>query len=193
MKRLLGNYIQVSKLGQMLLIFPQIMASAVLPQVASGLDRAYVQKAILILSRLFSMLYLLILLIAFVFGRQFFPWVFGNSFQNMYYPFLLLLPGIFSLSILALLSAYFGGKGQVAVNVRGAFIALLFVAMADYFCIPLYGIYAAACISTIGYSINLVYALYIFHKEQPVSLQEIFAWRKADIQWLVSLLKTTKN
>ena len=189
----LGNYIQVSKLGHMLLIFPQIMASAVLPQVASGLDRGYVQKAILVLSRLFSMLYLLILLMVLVFGRQFFPWLFGNSFHNMYYPFLLLLPGIFSLSVLALLSAYFGGRGEITVNVRGALIALLFVAMADYYFIPLYGIYAAACISTAGYSINLVYALYIFHKEQPVSLREIFAWRKTDIQWLVSLLKTTKN
>ena len=33
----LGNYIQVSKLGQMMLIIPQIIASVVFPRTASGM------------------------------------------------------------------------------------------------------------------------------------------------------------
>ena len=189
----LGNYIQVSKLGQMLLIFPQIMASAVFPQVASGLNKAYVQKTILIIIRLLSIGYIFLLIIVFLFGKSFFPWLFGHSFQNMYYPFILLLPGIFSVSVLSLISAYFGGIGKVSVNVWGALMALLVVAVADYIFIPIYGIYAAAIISTIGYTLNMIYSFYSFYKIQSFSLREIFVWRKSDVHWLFSLMVISKN
>ena len=56
----LGNYIQVAKLGQMLLIVPQIIASVVFPRTASGFDRQRINHIIMVMARLFSQLFLLL-------------------------------------------------------------------------------------------------------------------------------------
>lgn len=189
----LGNYIQVSKLGQILWIIPQIIASAVFPQVASGYDFAEVNKSIFILARLFAQLFLFVFVVVLLFGNSLFIGVFGNSFDEMKTPFLFLAPGIYFLSVLAILSAYFAGKGKVMINVKGAFVALLFVAVADYFFVPVYGIYAAAFISTVGYGFNLTYSLACFYKDHRISLSSFFKWRLSDYYWLKDMLQKTKE
>lgn len=187
----LGNYIQVSKIGQMLLIIPQIMASAVFPHTASGSDRKDVNRSIMIVSRLLTQLYLLGIVIVLLFGRKLFPFVFGPTFDKMYVPMLLLIPGILSLSILALLSAYFSGKGNVAVNFKGAVVALIFVAIGNAVFVRQYGIHAAAIVSSVGYTINLLYALRQFYKDYDIGLIEFFAWNKDDYRWFIrSFLKS---
>ncbi len=189
----LGNYIQVSKLGQMLLIIPQILASAVFPHTASGIERAEVNKSVMIISRLLTQLFILLILVVTVIGKWFFPFVFGHTFNNMYVPMLLLLPGILSLSVLALLSAYFSGKGNVRINIKGAIAALIFVVIANYFLVPRYGIYAAAVVSSVAYTINLVYSLWQFRKDYAIGFRTFFAWQKSDFVWLQSVLFKNKN
>ncbi len=184
----LGNYIQVSKLGQMLLIIPQILASAVFPQTASGFDRAEVNKSVMIISRLLTQFFLVLIAGVAVLGQWFFPFVFGETFNNMYVPMLLLLPGILSLSVLALLSAYFSGKGNIRINIKGAFAALIFVVVANFFLVPLYGIYAAAIVSSVAYTINLLYSLQQFRKDYAIGVQEFFIWKKSDYVWLKSVV-----
>ena len=49
----LGNYIQVSKLGQLLLIIPQIIASVIFPRTASGIERKELNNTLMIMARLF--------------------------------------------------------------------------------------------------------------------------------------------
>jgi len=188
----LGNYIQVSKLGQMLLIVPQILASVVFPQTASGISRAEVNKKIIIISRLLTQLYIVGFVIILLAGKQLFPFVFGDTFNNMYIPMLILLPGMLALSILVLLSAYFAGKGKVSVNLKGALMALVVVTIGNYFLVDRYGIYAAAIISSIGYTVNLAYALVQFYRDYDIRFSEFFAWRSSDYGWLTRLL-TSKN
>ena len=189
----LGNYIQVSKLGQILWVIPQIIASAVFPQVASGFDRKVVNNSVMILARLFAQVFIIILIVAILFGNNIFIAVFGPTFNDMKTPFILLTPGIYFLSVLALLSAYFSGKGNVMINVKGAFAALIFVFIADYFFVSIYGIYAAAVISTIGYGLNLAYALRQFYKDYHISMIDFFKWRRSDYAWLKNMLQTNKE
>lgn len=184
----LGNYIQVSKLGQMLLIIPQIIASVIFPRTASGIERKELNNSIMIMGRLFSQLYLFIFLIILFFGMEIFTGLFGESFNRMKLPFLILIPGIFSLSVLNLLSAYFSGKDKLKVNVAGAFLALIFVVAGDYLFVPVYGIIAAAIVSTIGYTINVGYSLFIFYKDYSINLIDFFKWRKSDYSWLKTFL-----
>jgi len=97
---------------------------------------------------------------------------------------LLLTPGILSLSILALLSAYFSGKGNVSVNIRGAIIALAVVTIGNAIFVNRYGINAAAIISTVGYTVNLLYALRQFYRDYDIRIVEFFAWKKEDFTWI---------
>ena len=184
----LGNYIQVSKLGQLFLIVPQIIASVIFPQSAGTVDRAEINKAVMIIARLFSQMFLVIIIITALFGRQLFTWVFGETFNRMQAPFIIIMPGIFCLSVLALLSAYFSGKGNLKTSVVGAAIALAVVVVGDYILVPMYGIIGAAIISTVGYFVNLLYPLMRFYKDYSLSWGDFFRWKKDDYHWLLSLI-----
>lgn len=189
----LGNYIQVSKLGQMFLVVPQIVASVVFPRTASGIDREQMNSSIQIIARLFSQLFLLIFLFTAFFGKSFFILVFGESFNRMQLPMLILIPGIFSLSVLALLSAYFSGKGNVRVNLQGALLAVIVMILGDVIFVPIYGIIAAAAISTLSYSVNLGYSMKQFYKDYAIRWNEFFRWKKTDYNWLFSMLQRNKT
>ncbi|MFP5042454.1 polysaccharide biosynthesis C-terminal domain-containing protein [Parasediminibacterium sp. JCM 36343] len=186
----LGNYIQASKMGQMLLIIPQILASVVLPQTAEGLNKIVIQHNILAISRLLMQFFLVLGIFSFFFGEKIFSAVFGNSFHTMYLPFLLLLPGMLALCILTLFSAYFGGTNKVYINMVGGLLALVFVILGNFCFTNQYGIVAAAMISSIGYTINLAYALYIFlGQEASFSIKDFFRWRMEDYKWVKGLFK----
>jgi O-antigen/teichoic acid export membrane protein len=121
----LGNYIQASKLSQMLLILPQILASSIFPQMASGEHNNQIVHSISKLFRIFSILFLILFAILLVIGKWLFPFVFGTSFSTMYLPMLILIPGIFCLCCSTLLSAYFSGKKQNQINLYAAAFALM--------------------------------------------------------------------
>src|SRR5207253_197323 len=85
----LGNYVQVSKMGQLFLIVPSIISSAVYPQAAKG-ENANMVKYILRMMTLFVLLYIFIIIGAYLFSSPFFIWLFGETFDEMYIPFLVL-------------------------------------------------------------------------------------------------------
>ncbi len=185
----LGNYMQVSKLGQMLIVLPQIIASAVYPQMSSGENRAAVSETVMLLARIMSAVYLLLIIGVAIGGGVVFPFVFGGTFNRMTVPMLLLLPGIFCVSVLVILASFFSGKGNVRVSVYAAFMALLVVLAGDYYFVPVYGIGAAALVSTVGYAVNLGYYLFQFKKDYGLSTRQFFTWRKSDLtltkSWLL--------
>ncbi len=186
----LGNYIQVSKLGQLLMLLPSIMASAVFPMVASG-QKEEVKKGLKLLSRLSLLVIGTLCLLLAVSGNWFFSFIFGKSFDRMYQPFMLLVPGILSLASLYPLSAYYSGKNKLIVNIKGSFIALLFITIADRFFIPRFGINAAALISSIGYMIFHCYVLFIFKREYKTTLSDFFFIGKSDFIWVKNFILKT--
>lgn len=186
----LGNYIQVSKLGQMTLIIPQIIASVVFPKTASGAD---LDKAITTIARIFSQLFLLAFIVVLVAGEQIFTLVFGESFNKMQLPMLVLIPGMLALSLLALLSAYFGGKGKIRINLYAAIIGLVVMIGGDILFVPHYGIIAAAAVSTVSYVANTGYSMWQFNKDHSMRWIEFFKWKKEDYNWLFSFFKPNKT
>lgn len=189
----LGNYIQVSKLGQSMFIVPQIIASVVFPRTASGDDGFRIGNIIMLIARMFSQLFLFAFIITAFLGDKIFPIVFGESFNKMQLPMLILIPGIFCLSVLTLLSAYFSGKGKIKVNLQGAIIGLIVMVIGDFIFVPRYGIIAAAVISTLSYAANFIYSMSLFYKDHSISWFEFLRWRKDDYNWLVALLKRNIN
>jgi len=184
----MGNYIQASKMGQFLLIIPQILASVIFPQTASGTLREEVNTSIMRLFRLFMQAFIALGIVLAIAGPFVFPWIFGETFHKINTTLLLLLPGIFGVSVLTLLSAYFSGKGRVRRNVEGAAIALIVVIIGNFIFIPIFGIYGAAVVSAVGYLVNLAYALWHFFRDYQLSISELFTWRTSDWQWVTSML-----
>jgi O-antigen/teichoic acid export membrane protein len=187
----LGNYIQVSKIGQMFLLLPTIIAAAIFPRTAAGF-REQVQILLPVLARTILVLYTMALLFFVITGSWLFPFIYGETFQNMYLPFILLIPGILSLSTIALVTAYNSGKDRIKTNMLGSLIGLVIIITGDWLFIPRYGIRAAAVISSVGYTSYLIYLLYVFKKEYNVSAVRFFIPDAADWQKLKQLFSANE-
>ncbi|MEP6595381.1 MAG: hypothetical protein ABJA71_05515 [Ginsengibacter sp.] len=189
----LGNYIQVSKLGQIFFIIPSVLSSVVFPLVASQRDEDMSVKFIM-LQRILFVLYAACCVVLILTGNWLFPWVFGRSFTQMYQPFLFLVPGILSLPGLYIFTAHYSGKNKIIINIKGTSLALIVVFFSDMFLIPIYGILAAAGISSAGYIIYQLYVLHKFKKQFNRPIRDFFLVKASDIKFMrQSLLKDIKS
>lgn len=185
----LGNYIQASKLSQLLLILPQIMASSIFPQMASGKQKEEVVSGIIKLFKLFFLLYIVIIIVIVITGKWLLPLIFGSSFNNMFIPMLILLPGIFCLSVSALLSAYFSGKKQNRFNVYAAALALLIMAVLSFTLKSRYNIYIAALISSLAYCCEFLFCFIKFKQQESLLFRDFIHFKKEDWIWFKQVLK----
>ena len=186
----LGNYVQVAKLGQVLITIPSILASAVFALTAGGL-KAEVNEGLQVLSRALLLTSGLFCFVLALTGKWLFPFIFGASFNHMYMPFLLLIPGILSISALYPLAAYYSGKNMMRVNIVGSLIALSFIIIADFIFIPLFGIEAAALVSSLGYMSNYIYELLFYKREYKTSITGFFIVRKSDFTLIKNFISKT--
>ena len=160
---------------------PTILAGAVFPMTAGG-QKSGINHLLTLLSRSIFFLYLVVCIILGLVGQWLFPFVFGESFSQMYQPFLLLMPGILSLSGLFTLTAYFAGKNKIRINIIGSVYALIIILIGDIIFIPHYGINAAALISSIGYMVYQGYIIIMFKKEFQTTLSQLFIIKSSDIK-----------
>ena len=183
----LGNYIQVSKLAQLFFTFPSILASAVFPFAAGGILR--INEDLKILSRVIFLFALIACIFLAMTGQWLFPLVFGEKFNMMYLPFLLLIPGIIAICLAYPLASYFSGKDKIRTNIYSSILALVVIVVANFVLIPLYGIRGAAVASSLGYSTLFIYLLIEFKKESPGKLSEFLLFQKEDFSWLKASFK----
>ena len=177
----LGNYIQVSKVGQMFLLLPAIVAGTIFPRTAGGF-REQVNMWLPAMVKGILLVYLFVLLILALTGSWLFPLVYGSSFSEIYIPFLFLIPGILSLSGIALMSAYNSGKDKVSTNLKCCLIGLIFIVIGDLIFIPRYGIYGAAAVSSIAYVLCFAYLLIVFTRQYGVPVSNFFIPYRDDLK-----------
>lgn len=187
----LGNYIQVSKLGQIFLLLPSIVATAVFTRTAGGRQEE-ISNVIQIISRWLLLLYVIFVAAIVITGKWLFPAVYGQSFNQMYVPFLLLGPGILSLSTVSLLGAFNAGKNKIGINIKGSAIALVVIIIGDLLLVPAYGIYAAALVSSVGYICLQVYLLHHFKKEHRANISGFLIPRASDWRMVKQFIGQTK-
>jgi O-antigen/teichoic acid export membrane protein len=182
----LGNYIQASRLVQLFQMLPTILAATIFPVAAAGHSER-IKEIILRLGRIIIAFYALVMLIPVLTGKWLFPFIFGETFIKMYEVFLLLIPGLFALSLLALMSAYFAAVNRLRVNFNGSLAGLIVIGTGNFLFIPKYGIEAAALVSSLGYITCFVVAFMSFKREVKMSMRDIFLLKKEDISFLKML------
>jgi O-antigen/teichoic acid export membrane protein len=183
----LGNYIQASKLAQLLLLLPTIMAGAVFPETANANQQALHQPVKKLAFYLFWLCVLGCAMLA-VSGHWLFVWVFGSSFNNMYTPFVLLIPGILALTVVRVVAAHFAGLNLVKHNLTGGILALVVIVLGDWWLIPIYGIAAAAAVSSVGYLLYMGYLLLQFNKKYATGIGSFFYNRQFSFTEIKKLL-----
>lgn len=191
-EKALGNYIQVSKLGQIFLLLPSIIATAVFTKTAGG-NQEQIRNVIEIISRWLLVFYIAFVGLILITGRWLFPQVYGSSFDMMYAPFMLLSPGILALSTLSLLTAFYAGRNKMGINIKGSVIALLVIVTGNFLFIPKYGIVAAAMVSSIGYICFQVYVLHQFRKEYRSDVLAFFIPKWSDWNKVKQFVRAEAN
>jgi O-antigen/teichoic acid export membrane protein len=182
----LGNYIQVSKLGQMFFVIPSIIGSVIFPIIASGQQQA---KTILkTVGLMLFVVYFFFCLLLIATGKWLFPFIYGGSFEKMYLPFIFSVPGILSLSMLYPFTAYYSGIKKIGVNIAGSLLALSFIIIGDIIIIPRSGIAGAALVSSFGYLIYQFYVFLIFSREYKVAVTDLFYASPAEMKKIYSLI-----
>jgi O-antigen/teichoic acid export membrane protein len=188
----LGNYIQASKIAQMLVILPAILGSTLFPlfssQEKSG-SRSQLTAVIRVLFWLNAGICLLILAA----GWYFIPLLFGTSFKMMYTLFVFLIPGILCMTMNYPLSAWFSANNRIGINLGGATLALIVIGAGDLFVLPHAGILAAPIISSAGYFSYYCYAVYIYRRENPVLWKEFLLIRKSDVRRIQQSIGAQNN
>lgn len=188
----LGNYIQVSKIAQLFFILPTILASIIFPLTISK-PKAEILKWITGISRFIFFIYVIICIVAIAAGYWLFPFVFGETFTDMYLPFVLLVPGILSLSVSFTLTAYFAGIKKLDINIKAALIALVIVVTGNFMAVNFYSINVAAIVSSISYLFLLIYLISVIKKLQPIAISSFFIFKMQDFTDLKSIILNYKK
>jgi O-antigen/teichoic acid export membrane protein len=183
----LGNYIQASRLSQLLFVLPAIVGSTLFP-VFSSFGHAGTEKSLTPIIRILLWVNGGICCLIISLGWYFIPLVFGASFDKMYILFVFLIPGVLCTSMNYPVTAWFSSADRINVNIRGSVLALLVICVGDLLLLPFLGILVAPLVSSAGYFCYYCYTVYILHKEYDVPLKEFLLLKKSDLQRILKPL-----
>ena len=122
-------------------------------------------------------------------GSWLFPLIFGHDFYLMHRTFIWLVPGIIALSMLYPFSSYYSGINQISMNLKGAILAMVIILTGDVLFIPLFGIQAAAAVSSVGYISYQLFAMIRFMNRHNIPSREFFYFEPTDFHRIRKSLK----
>ena len=184
----LGNYVQVSRVGQLLIMLPSMVAVVLFPYSSGEAKKEYLEK-LQSACRMITLLFIPLTVMVVLFGDWILPWLFGAGFNQMYPTMLWYLPGFYALSLVTLLAAYLAGKAMLAANLKAAALALALMITGDWLLIPLYGITGAAAVSSAAYWVCLAYLVTIYRKRMGCRYADFFVIKGEDVKLLLRMVK----
>ncbi|MFH1676351.1 MAG: flippase [bacterium] len=120
------------------------------------------------------------------------------DFTEAYIPLMLLMPGIFTMSLAKVFAADFFSRGKPQFNMWVSIFSLVVNVILNIALIPKYGMNGAAIASSIAYTISFLVFLYLYIRESGERSRDIFIPKRSDFefawQWIKSaLVKPNKN
>jgi O-antigen/teichoic acid export membrane protein len=174
----LGNYLQATKLTQVILLVPILSSFSLFPLIVTHIHQdKKIDTKLLKLVSIYFYIGLIMCTGVISIGYWIFPWLYGESFSKMYLSFVLLSPGILTLAAAYPLSTFFSGKNLIRVKIKALVFSIIILLCLDLVLIPRLGIYGAAISCTLAYGFYFFYLLSSFKKRHDFSMQELFKIR----------------
>lgn len=187
----IGNYIQVSRIAQLLQLLPSMLAAYFFPMTASKGDQMI--PHLTRMSRFLIFINSMMIFPVALFGQYIFPFVFGNTYDQMHTIFLLYIPGMLALSVLAIMSTYFAGINMVRINMLISLMGLVIVCAGNWYLIPFYGTKAAAFVSSVAYVICCMIAVVLFLRKAALPLSDMLILQRKDLNLMKKVLAELIN
>lgn len=181
-KAVLGNYVQASKIGQMLLVFPGLIAGVIFPYTIN--EAGVLARKVAVLCRLLTLFFFVGFIAFIILGPSIFIWLLGKDFNLSYHIFNASFLGVYFLSVNLLLVAFFEGINNQLIIIYTFVATFLIIAVADYFLVPAYGYLSAAWIFSVANFIGSLILLKTFIAKTGVKMKEIFLFQFSDVKLL---------
>jgi O-antigen/teichoic acid export membrane protein len=155
-----GVYGVATQGATLLMLLPAVMSTLLLPRVAALGAEGQQEELTSIVTRHTAFMMALVCLAA-IPASFALPWLYGRPFGDAPVQFLLLLPGVYFISIESVLVQYFNGTGLPAAIPWFWVATLLANVLLNLAWVPAYGARGAACASALCYTmIFLLVAVY---------------------------------
>jgi O-antigen/teichoic acid export membrane protein len=180
-----GVYAIASQFSFLLIMLPGVIASLLFPRVASREDPAAYAVDV---TRHTSFVMLIVCLGGAV-GSFALPLVYGARFADATIQFLILLPGVFFISLESVLVQYFTGTGLPAIIPWFWIITVAVNVGLNLAFVPVFGARAAAINSTASYALIFFLVAVYFGRKTGLNPLLVFAPRTNELRTLIAKLQ----
>jgi O-antigen/teichoic acid export membrane protein len=181
-----GVYAIASQFSFLLIMLPGVIASLLFPRVASRREEPAAYAVDVTRHTSFIML---IVCVGAALGSFALPLVYGARFADATIQFLILLPGVFFISLESVLVQYFTGTGLPAIIPWFWIITVVFNVGLNLVFVPAFGARAAAINSTASYALIFVLVARYFGRKTGLNPLLVFAPRLGELRTLVAKLQ----
>jgi O-antigen/teichoic acid export membrane protein len=168
---------------------PSAIGLVVLSRSANTMDEYKLNRDVARLLRLSFLLVLAAAILLWLVIPFLLPLMFGNRFIPSIMIVRWMLPGIVMFVIVRILSGRFAGKGQPLILISIFGPALILNILLNFLWIPSYGGVGAAWASNVSYIAGAISLMIMFSVKMQVPMKEIVYIKKADFQFIPTLLK----
>ncbi len=181
-----GVYAIASQFSFLLIMLPAVIASLLFPRVAARREEpaGYAVEV----TRHTSFVVVIVCLGA-AFASFALPLVYGRRFADATIQFLILLPGVFFISLESVLVQYFTGTGLPAVIPWFWVITVVFNVGLNLVFVPTFGARAAAISSTASYALIFILVAVYFGRQTGHNPLIVFVPRAAELRTLIANLQ----
>jgi len=183
-----GVYAIASQFSFLLIMLPGVVASLLFPRVAARQDES--ASYAMDVTRHTSFVMLIICLAA-ALASFALPFVYGARFADATIQFLILLPGVFFISLESVLVQYFTGTGLPATIAWFWVVTLVVNVGLNLVFVPAFGARAAAVNSTVSYALIFILVAAYFGRRTKRNPLLVFAPRINEFRGLFSKLGTS--
>ncbi len=106
---------------------------------------------------------------------------YGRTFMPLVKPFFLLMPGVLSMGAAKLLTDHFYGLGKPELALKANCLCAPLNIVLNILLIPKFGISGAALVSSITYTVYLLFLAVAFKKETGRGFRDMFVVRRSDL------------
>ena len=119
--------------------------------------------------------------------------VYGEAYLPVVPALILLLPGVWALSIGKLLAVYLASENRPEIGAYTSLAVLIVTVVLDIVLIPTMGIAGAAIASSISYGVFSIIIAYVFMQMSHLPLKEILIIQRQDLMYLARMLTIMKR
>ena len=122
----IGNYLQTSKFVQLVMLLPSLASFTVFPLIVQAVtNETNIEIKLVRLMKIYIYISAFLCLLLSVAGSLLFPVIYGNTYNEMYKIFLLLIPGLIAFTATYPLTPYFSAKKLITKNISGMILAII--------------------------------------------------------------------